>query len=159
MTVCGLPGVGKSTVTKELAARLDAASVRTDGVRRDVLDERTYADAEAWLVYGAALERARARLADGHTVVLDGTFKTAAHRSRAADLGAAHATADALVWVTCDEAVARTRIDERRDDPSEADIEVYDILREEFEPPEDADLVVDNSDSLASTEKQLAAWL
>ncbi|WP_276272538.1 AAA family ATPase [Haloarcula litorea] len=155
VTVCGLPGVGKSTTAEEIASRLDATLLRTDTVRTDVVEDPTYEDAEVWLVYGALFERARARLAEGESVVLDGTFKTPDHRRRAETIAGKHARSGALVWVTCEESVARERIRNRTDDPSEADTRVYEELSAEFDPPADADLVVDNSGSIDEMHRQI----
>ncbi|MFC7177471.1 AAA family ATPase [Halosegnis marinus] len=154
VVVCGLPGAGKTTVAEEVADRLDAAMLRTDVVRKELFSDPDYTDAEAEAVYDELFARAADALADGN-VVLDATFRTRGFRE------GARATADRagadfrLVSVECDDAVARERIRSRTDDESDADIRVYELFRDEYEPVERADLVVDNSGALPETFAQL----
>ncbi|WP_246391747.1 AAA family ATPase [Halosimplex pelagicum] len=152
---CGLPGVGKSTVAGEIADRLDGERIRSDAVRRDVVEDPTYSRAERDRVYGAMLERAREALADGDSVVLDATFERRAHRDRAAALADEVGADLTLVRVVCDDEVARRRIREREDDPSEADVSVYENARDRFEPFERDHVTVDNSGDLATTRRQV----
>jgi hypothetical protein len=156
VVVCGLPGTGKTTVAAEVAARLDAARLRTDVVRKELFPDPNYTPAETEAVYAELFDRARERLAAGDAV-LDATFRTADFREGAR---AAAATADAgfrLVHVECADAVVRERIRERTDDASDADVRVYEQFRDSYDPVADPDLVVDNSGDLAATLAQLDA--
>ncbi|QPV61417.1 AAA family ATPase [Halosimplex litoreum] len=152
---CGLPGVGKSTVARAIADRLDGERIRSDAVRREVVDDPTYSRAEKERVYGALLERAREALADGRPVVLDATFERRARRDDAAALAEAVGADLTLVRVVCDDEVARRRIRDREDDPSEADVSVYENALDRFEPPERDHVTVDNSGDLATTRRQV----
>ncbi|WP_277555018.1 AAA family ATPase [Halobaculum limi] len=150
VVVCGLPGAGKTTVAEAVADRLDADLLRTDVVRKELFPDPDYTTEESRRAYEALLDRADAVLSTGNAVVLDGTFRRAERRRWARDLGARHDADAQLVHVTCEEAVAKRRIRAREGDASDADVEVYDLLREEFEPPEKP-VVVDNSGDLAAT--------
>ena len=150
VVVCGLPGAGKSTVASAVADRLDAALVRTDVVRKELFPDPSYTAEESRRTYEAVYDRAGDRLAGGDSVVLDGTFRRAARRQEARDLAERRGADLRLVRVSCDERTAKARIRSRADDPSDADVDVYDLLREEFEPVEDP-VVVDNSGDLDST--------
>ncbi len=150
VVVCGLPGAGKSTVAAAVADRLDAAIVRTDVVRKELFPDPSYTDEESRRTYEAVFDRAGDRLEAGDPVVLDGTFRRAARRQEARELAERRDAAPQLVRVSCDEQTAKARIRSRADDPSDADVDVYDLLREEFEPVEDP-VVVDNSGDLDST--------
>ena len=155
VVVCGLPGVGKSTVSRAVADRLEAAILRTDVVRKELFDDPEYAAAETATVYDALLARARERLADGRAVVLDGTFRRRERRIEADDLAAAVGAGLRLVRVRCSEAVVEKRIADR-EGVSDADLAVYRRLRDRFEPVEMDHLVVDNSGTEAATRRRVA---
>ncbi|QZP38950.1 AAA family ATPase [Halobaculum magnesiiphilum] len=150
VVVCGLPGAGKSTVASAVADRLDATVFRTDVVRKELFPDPSYTDEESRRTYEALFERADDRLAAGDPVVLDGTFRRANRRREARSLAERRGVTARLVRVRCDERTAKARIRSREDDPSDADTDVYDLLREEFEPVEDP-VVVDNSGDLDAT--------
>ncbi|MFC7069518.1 AAA family ATPase [Halobaculum lipolyticum] len=150
VVVCGLPGAGKTTVAEAAADRLGATLVRTDVVRKELFPEPTYTDEESRRTYEAVFERAGAALAAGEPIVLDGTFRRADRRDRARAVADDRGVPFRLVRVTCEEAVAKSRIRAREGDASDADVAVYDRLREEFEPIDDP-VVVDNTGDLAGT--------
>ncbi|WP_415378701.1 AAA family ATPase [Halosimplex sp. TS25] len=152
---CGLPGVGKSTVAAEIADRLGVERVRSDAVRAELFDDPTYSRAEKDRVYATMLERARASLAEGRAAVLDATYERKVDRDDAAALADEVGAELFLVRVFCEESVARERIRQRTDDPSEADVEVYENARERFEPLERDHVTIDNSGDLAETRRQL----
>jgi len=153
VVVCGLPGVGKSTVSRAIADRLDAAVLRTDVVRKELFGEPAYTTDETAAVYDERLARARARLRTG-PVVLDGTFKRRDRRADARDLAASVGSRFRLVRVDCDEAVVEERIAER-EGVSDADIEIHRRFRDRFEPVEIDHLVVDNSGPQAATRRRV----
>jgi predicted kinase len=88
VAVCGLPGVGKTTVAETVADRLDGRLLRTDVVRKEILTDPDYTEAESRMVYDELFERARETVASGRSVVLDGTFQDADRRDRLAALAA-----------------------------------------------------------------------
>lgn len=151
VAVCGLPGTGKTTVASAVAERLDARLVRTDVVRKDLVDEPEYTAAETRRVYDAVLSRARRTLVGGRSVVLDGTFRTGGLRERARETAASTTVEFDLVKVECDESVVRDRIAAREDDESDADFTVHRLLSGEFESVTAPTLTVDNSGSLSAT--------
>ena len=156
VVVCGLPGVGKSTVAKQVADRIDAAVVRSDTVRKRLFSDPTYSAEETASVYGALLSRARDRLARGESVVLDATFADSRFRTAAVELGAEAAAESTLVCVECEQAVAERRIRER-DGISDADVDVYRQFADAFDPIETEAVVVDNSGDKHETVAQLDA--
>lgn len=154
VTLCGLPGVGKSTVANCVTSRLDAVRLRTDVVRKDLFDDPEYTAQETDVVYRELGDRAGDRLASGGSVVLDATFARADHRQLARALADRHGVRFRLVRVVCDPSVVERRI-ATRDGVSDADIEIYQLFREKFEPIETDHAVVDNSGERAETRAQV----
>jgi predicted kinase len=155
VVVCGLPGVGKSTVAEFVAEEIDAERLRTDVVRKELVDDPEYTERERRAVYEELYDRAATRIADEGAVVLDGTFWDEALRERAADLAADYDTEFVLVEVTCSADVVEQRIENRESDPSDADVSVHTQFREDFDPIERDHVTVDNSGELEQTRRQI----
>ncbi|WP_132057877.1 AAA family ATPase [Halorussus amylolyticus] len=155
VVVCGLPGVGKTTVAETVADRLDGRLLRTDVVRKEILTDPDYTEEESRMVYRELFDRARATVEQGRSVVLDGTFQDEVRRTDAADLAATLGAEFRLVKVECDEAVVRERIESREGDESDADFEVHRMYRETFDDLARDHATVDNSDGLDSTLRQV----
>jgi len=153
--VCGLPGVGKSTVAHAIADRIGATVLRTDVIRKDLYANPRYTTAETVAVYDELLTRSFDRLDVGESVVLDATFKTSERRIQARDLATQVGAAFRLVRVECDESVLERRI-RARDGVSDADFDVHVEFRERFDPVELDHVVIDNSGSVAATEARVA---
>ena len=157
VVVCGLPGVGKTTVSEAIADRLDAPRLRTDVVRKDLLEDPDYTREETRRVYEELLARGKTALDAEGVVVLDGTFKREPQRDAAAALATACEVPFQLVKVECEAAVVRDRIAAREGDESDADFEVHQLHREQFEPLDCEHTVVDNSNTMAETHRQVEA--
>jgi len=154
VVLCGLPGVGKSSVAELVTARLDARRFRTDVIRKELVTEPTYSATETERVYEELHDRAQTALDAGESVVLDGTFIREQHRSLGRELAAAAGVQFTLLRVVCEQSVVEQRIAER-DGISDADRSVYRQLRAAFEPIERDHAVVDNSGTLAETRAQV----
>jgi predicted kinase len=152
---CGLPGVGKSTVSAYIAENRSATRLRTDEVRHDLFENPSYTPDEGRRTYEELFERTREQLNAGVDVVVDGTFKHARERDQAETLAADAGTTLRFVHVTCPPAVVRERIQSRTDDASDADVSVYQKHRDQFEPLERDHVTVDNSGDLTSTHRQV----
>ncbi len=93
--VGGNPGTGKSTVARMLAERFGAQVISTDDVRRElresgviggdagVLDDGLYSPGNVATVYDVVLRRANLLLAQGWSVILDGTWRDPSVRAQA----------------------------------------------------------------------------
>ncbi|OYR61218.1 kinase [Halorubrum ezzemoulense] len=156
VVVCGLPGVGKTTVAERIADHVDGRIRRTDVIRKQLFDDPEYTDAETEAVYAELLARARDDVGDGGAVVLDATFADARFRADARETAAEAAAEFDLVEVACDEAVVERRI-ERRDGISDADFEIHLHFKELFDEVASEHVVVDNSGTEAETFAQVDA--
>ncbi len=139
--VGGLPGTGKSTLAAGLAQRLGWVVVRTDEIRKDLLGvgHGDHAGPEGYGIrvtaatYAEAIDRAQALLRRGQSVLLDASWSDATHREVAADV--ADATHSDLVELRCaaPSGVARTRVQQRIDDASDANADVHDAMAKTFD--------------------------
>ncbi|GAB7009122.1 AAA family ATPase [Halorubrum trueperi] len=156
VVVCGLPGVGKTTVAERIADRVDGEILRTDVIRKELFADPEYTESETERVYAELIARARERVVRGASVVLDATFADARFRTDAREMGERVANGFDLVEVACDESVVERRI-ERRDGISDADFEVHLHFKELFDRIEPDHVVVDNSGGEAETIAQIDA--
>lgn len=156
VVLCGLPGVGKSTVAEFVAKRLGAKRLRTDVIRKELYDDPQYTDREIERVYRELFDRTESALKAGDPIVLDGTFAKRGRRRTAKAIATGVGAGFRLLEVVCERPVAEARIADRRDGMSDADIEVYREFREEFHPIEMYHVAIDNSGSQAETREQVA---
>jgi predicted kinase len=151
VVVCGLPGAGKTTVSEHAVDTLDAELFRTDVVRKELFPEPEYTPEEVRAVYDELLARAAAALRDGDPVVVDGTFKERGLRGDARRTAERVGVPFDLVKVECEEEVVRDRIRARSDDESDADFDIHQQFREQFESIAGEYALVDNSGTLEET--------
>ena len=152
----GLPGAGKSYCAASLAAALGAAHVATDHLRSRLFIAASYAEEENAAVFGIAKALLDELLTDGHVVVLDATHLLARYRAPVEKVARTHSAALFHVLVTADDADVRARLAARSrerapDDHSDADVRVYDRMRERsFEPPATGYLEIHNGPNVAA---------
>lgn len=133
--VMGLPGSGKSFFARHLSAAIKANYMGTDEIRRQLGLMGKYRRPSKFKVYEVMLEQAENYLLKGQTVVLDGTFYLKAIRGKVAAMAKKHDALLIPVLVGAEEALIKERLSKPRTD-SEADWEVYQKLKGEFEPLE-----------------------
>lgn len=153
--VCGIPGVGKTTVAEQVADRLDGELLRTDVVRKELFDDPEYTDEEARQVYDELLARGEQVATRGGVAVADGTFHDRRFRELALATAARAGVDCRFVRVECEAETARERIRARAGDASDADVSVHDMFRDTFEPLAVEHATIDNSGSLAATRRQV----
>ncbi len=119
VAIGGLPGVGKTTVARAVAARLPAAHLRIDALEVALLRQRLVATADVVGAHGYAIALAVADtcLAAGTHVVVDAVFDVAEARDPWLALADRHSTAvDWFRLVCSDRAEHRRRVDHRAAD-------------------------------------------
>ncbi len=136
--VAGLPGTGKSTLARSLAADGFNSWIRSDAVRKHLASHTNanlYTSEFTARTYATCLQHARAALHAGDRVVVDANFKT--HEQRAPFIALARALGVPHLLVVCeaDPALTRERLSHRTGDISDADIAVYEAARREWQPP------------------------
>ncbi|MBA0126897.1 AAA family ATPase [Haloechinothrix sp. YIM 98757] len=165
--VGGLPGSGKSTLGEQLAGRLDAALLNTDRIRKELagIDSQDgsssefecgiYARTHTERTYREVIDRARALLAQGRSVVLDASWTSRAHRSLAAE--AASDTHARLVPLRCwvPPPTAADRLDSRVGSVSDATLEIASRMAAQADPWPDAYTINTDGPVSASLEQAL----
>jgi aminoglycoside phosphotransferase family enzyme/predicted kinase len=130
VVIGGLPGTGKSTLARELAAETGWCVLGSDEIRKELAgipedhpaaappDQGLYRPELRSGAYRTLVARAQQLMARGESVIVDASWASA--HDRALACAAAHATASDLVEVRCvaPEDVAERRLRQRR--PSEA---------------------------------------
>ena len=162
VVLMGYPGVGKSHCARLLATRLGAAHIASDQLRSRLFIAPTYAEAENATIFRCVDALVDGMLGEGHRVIVDATNLVA--RYRAASVGAAQRAGAPIVFVrvVADEAAIRGRLERRRtaraaDDHSDADLRVYERMRDRpFEPPAEGHLELVNGDELDAEIERIA---
>ncbi|MGY1858378.1 AAA family ATPase [Modestobacter sp. SYSU DS0290] len=116
VVVGGLPGVGKTTVARAVAAALPAAHLRIDAFETALVRQGlvTGPDDVGPHGYGLALAAADTCLAAGTDVVVDAVFDVAAARRPFRDLAARHGAPVHWLRLICtDRAEHRRRVEQR----------------------------------------------
>ena len=146
--VCGLPGVGKSTLAKALSEQLEAVYLSSDIIRRKMLEERTYSEQEKYKVYGNMVKEAERLLASGKTVVCDATFYKKKTRMEMCEAAKRSSAEVFFVKCTLDEKSIEERMENRArlgNSESEATFRIYLKVKELFEEIEGEYLEVDTA--------------
>jgi aminoglycoside phosphotransferase family enzyme/predicted kinase len=154
LVVGGPSGTGKSTLAAALAEHCGAAVLRTDLIRREwfsvldtpradatrslaTTDEPLYTPQARQEVYAVLFRRAAAWLAQGASVILDGTFSSAESIQGVLRLWGHGAPRLLAIQCDCPAEIARQRIAQRRlagQDASQAGPDVHDLQRRAWQP-------------------------
>ncbi|MFN4218514.1 MAG: AAA family ATPase [Candidatus Bipolaricaulia bacterium] len=136
--VCGLVGVGKTTIARQIARELRARYLSTDRVGYRLFgNRRSYDDEYYRRVYEHMIARAQLALSKRRSVVLDGTFLRHETRQRFFAEFREHASLW-VIYVTCPEEIVRARLEARRDAPlpqrgySDGRYEIYQAMKEKL---------------------------
>lgn len=154
--VSGLPGSGKSFFAERLAEKIDADYVNSDRLRKELFPNRTYSDHEKGTVYDVMLERMEEAIEQKRNLVLDATF----HKKAARKLFTKNGKEDVpFIEVWAEEPIIKDRLKKSRP-YSEADYQVYQLIRQEWEPIDEPHLRLQSTngnidDMLQKTENYL----
>lgn len=137
--VSGLPGTGKSYISRQLAQRIPLAVVESDAMRKALVPAPRHTAEESARLFAAIHGLIDALLAENIPVLLDATTLLEAHREPLYEIAERRKAWVALVLTAAPSEVVRRRLDNRprqahRDDSSEADWNVYERMRYAQEP-------------------------
>jgi predicted kinase len=118
LLIGGLPGVGKTTVAREVARRIRGAHVRIDALEAGLVDLGLAPSGGVGAAgYGLSLTVADTLLAGGATVIVDAVFPVAGSRTPWTALAEKHGVPARWVRLVCgDRAEHRRRVEGRAGD-------------------------------------------
>lgn len=136
IVMSGLPGSGKSTVAKQLAADLGCAVIAVDTIERGLHEAGIDASEPVGLAaYAVANRIVDVQLGLGHTVIADAVNHHPGARQAWLDLAAEHGAEIRVIHVVCsDEALHRGRLDTRKHELRVVPWERVVALRETWAP-------------------------
>ena len=134
--ISGLPGTGKSYLSKKLAEIIPACIIESDAVRKMLWNKPVYDSMESESLFRVCHKLAENLLKDGISVVFDATNLTEYHRERLYNIGEKTNAKMLIVATTASEEVVRQRLDKRKsgsslNDKSDADWDIYRKMRSE----------------------------
>jgi predicted kinase len=143
--IFGLPGVGKTTLSRELAPRISAIILSTDKIRKELIPRPTYRWQERRLVYDVLVLLAKYLHNAGVNCILDATFNTENSRKELKRKLALAPDQFSLVECTCSEDQIISRLKNRKNDYSDAGIFIYRKMKKIYEPASEEHITVDTS--------------
>lgn len=168
--IAGLPGVGKTTLAKELANKTEAVHFEIDEVKRKVVPKDMVADAidppeYRWQYYSETIRKLPELFAQSHsnTVIIDETF----HLTEFRDMWqhAADSLKIRLHWIetVCEEETLKERLCVGKDREchilGDKAYPMYCMFKEKFEPFECTREVVDTCEDTASQVERIVRKL
>ncbi len=143
--ICGLPGSGKTTLSRLVSRRYRALHISSDAVRKEVIPHPTYSEDEKKKVYDELARRVGAALSEGRNVIADSTNYKREHRERMRKLAESMKTRSYTILCTLPEEEIKRRLDRRRQGLSDADYAVYIKVKGIFEKMDEEHVEVDCS--------------
>jgi predicted kinase len=143
--VCGLPGVGKTTFSKKLAPLINAIVLSTDKIRKDLIVSPTYEREERKLIYDVMILLAKYLHDSGTNCILDATFNKEYSRTEVKKKLGIQEKEFFVIECFCPENSVIPRLRDRKDDYSDADIEIYQKMKKIYEPVKGKHITIDTS--------------
>jgi predicted kinase len=142
--VLGLPGSGKSYFASRLAEVIQADYINSDQVRKEMFSKRMYSEQEKGAVYNAMLEKMKTVVQLNKDLVIDATF----HREDSRQLFIRQLRGKAkffFIEITANPDLIRRRLKKERPF-SEADFDVYELTRHQWQPLSEPHLSLESTD-------------
>jgi predicted kinase len=153
--ICGLPGVGKTTLARDLAPLINAVVLSTDRIRKEIIPKPTYRWEERRLIYDVLMLLAKylhARV----NCILDATFNTENSRKELSRKLSLTPNQFSIVECICSEHVVVSRLKNRKDDYSDANIFIYRKMKKIYESVRGEHIIVDTSNPSNVNTKRIA---
>ena len=157
--ICGLPGVGKSTLAKHLAPVFDATILSSDRIRKELFSNPTYQPTELKTVYNVMTIIAKYLNDEKINCILDATFNRESSRINVKEKLKLEHTDFHIIECSCPEDVAISRLESRRDDYSDATIPVYQKMKKIQEPVKTDHITVDTKLSPEENTRKIVDYI
>ena len=151
MIVCGLPGVGKTTIAKDLAPLINAVVVSTDKIRKELIPNPTYKKQEKKLIYNVLLIVAKYLHQAGINCILDATFNTENSRKELRKKLGLSQEQICIVECICPDGIVISRLKDRKNDYSDADISIYKKMKRIYQPIKEEHIILDTNQQSTKT--------
>ncbi len=156
--VFGLPGSGKSYFAEKLAEMMGANYVNSDRLRKELFQEREYSAQEKKIVYEHMLEEMMLAVVQKKNSIIDATFYRKKTRKLFTDK-IQEREKIIFIEVQADEEIIKERVSRKRE-YSDADFEVYKMIRQQFEPLVEPHLILQSTnDNIDEMLKKAADYL
>jgi predicted kinase len=128
--VSGLPGTGKSYLSRKLMEKIPACVIETDAIRKILWDKPVYDAVESVFLFKVCHEFIYNLLQNGISVIFDATNLSEYHREKLYNIGEKTNAKIIVVAVTAPEDVIKQRLDVRKnkkhvEDISDAGWDIY----------------------------------
>ena len=146
--VCGMPGSGKSTISRELSIMFGIKTLNSDVIRKELFsmkpfdpsdmpfEEGIYSKGASGLTYGKLLLLAQEEIEKGKSVILDATYGNEHHRDEA--LRMARDKDANIIFVECvlKEKLLKERLSNRKTEFSVSDARLhhFEYFKKNFKP-------------------------
>lgn len=157
--ICGLPGVGKTSLARDLAPLINAIVLSTDKIRKELIPYPRYSREERRLVYDVMLLLAKYLHNAGINCILDATFNRESSRTEAKKKLALNSSQVHMVECICPENIIISRLRTRKNDFSDADVSIYKNMKRIYEPVKEPHIVVDTTIPSNINAKEIAKKL
>ncbi len=157
--ICGLPGVGKTTIAKNLAPLIDAVILSTDKIRKELIPNPTYTKEERKLIYDVMVLIAVYLQNSDTNIILDATFNKEDFRNKVKQKIRVPRDKFFIIECICPENIIFSRLKNRKEDYSDADISVYQKMKKIYEPVKVDHITIDTSLNTTSNVKNIASLL
>jgi aminoglycoside phosphotransferase family enzyme/predicted kinase len=140
LLIGGLPGAGKSTLARSLAELAGFTVLRTDVIRKELAAQQgktgdaLYSPEMTEQTYAECLRRSEDLLFHGQRVIIDASFREEANRRRFLDAARRLGVPAAFLVCLVSPDVARHRLLLRTNDASDADWQIHELVRHNWEP-------------------------
>jgi len=139
-----LPSSDKSYFASRLAEVIQADYINSDQVRKEMFSKRMYSEQEKGAVYNAMLEKMKSVVQLNKDLVIDATF----HREDSRQLFIRQLRGKAkffFIEITANPDLIRRRLKKERPF-SEADFDVYELTRHQWQPLSEPHLSLESTD-------------
>jgi predicted kinase len=155
VVVCGLPGVGKSTLAKDLAPLISAVILSSDKIRKELFPKPIYSKQEVKLIYDVMILLAKYLYRAGINCIIDATFSKEKSRTELKNRLMIPNEELYMVECICPEDAVASRLKSRKNDYSDADLRIYNRMKKNYEPILENHIVINTcqSSSKANAEK------
>lgn len=138
-------GLVKPLLQKKLAPLINAIVLSSDKIRKELIISPTYEKKERKLIYDVMVLLAKYLHNSGRNCILDATFNKEYSRIEVRKNLGIQDERFFVIECLCPENIVIPRIKDRRDDYSDAGIEVYQKMKKIYEPVRGKHITIDTS--------------